>query len=959
MSSPARQVGTRRLPPLPLNRRVQSPYQPYRSTSGFLNTNSPSSPYPTVGNRPQFFHSGGGNNGTNSSGNQMVVTGQSTTIGPSSSRQYLMAPSFNHHSHHHHHTLVHTDSMEGYIPPSEQPLMREQVKTYLNDNPDFVEEYVLNNINQSQLEKWTAKYLTKHDNSHHHVDHNIVNGTGDFHTKRSMRWMSPHKRDRRKVLFELTQDLQQQPHKVFVLHELAECVAALINADSYRLYLVNETEMELYEYKPGESWPDTSSSQRWSIEKGKTFAGFVAYSQSAVCTNDLAAMHTQYPEGLALKDTTIKAALGLPIFHANNNVSGFPGIYMFGAAMGVLEFHKKTNHPGFTESEEEIASNFLVWGSLAYYYAEIYQNMTRQRKLNDFIMNVTKSIFQDIISMDSVIMKIMNFAQRLVSADRASLFLVDNKSKELYARIFDVGDGQGSQVVTKDHKEIRFPIGKGVAGHVATSGEILNIPDAYLDDRFNRQVDIQTGYVTKSLLCMPIKIRGHIIGVVQMVNKKSGAFTRADEQAFETFAVYCGLALHHAKLYDKIRRSEQKHRVALEILSYHRQCSEEEFTKLINMQVPDPVPDLARYDFSPWSLDEDTKPLYVICMFKELFDLQRPGKGPLSFEERFDYHDLCRFVLTVRKNYRHVPYHNWTHAFSVAHTVYTIIKKSDINNFTFLESLALFIACLCHDLDHRGKNNSYMVNNATPLAAIYSTSTMEHHHFNQTVTILQNDGHNIFRHLTSEEYKIVLNEIRHSILATDLALFFGNKGKLKGLIEKKQFSWEDQSHRNFIKSITMTACDLSASSKPWSIQQQTVKVIFDEFYQQGDEEKAQGQKPIPMMDRDKAHELPANQVSFIVGICLPCYELLYKLVPGSKPLYDGASKNLQNWSALVAKQRTDQEDKEKKVERKQSIAEISKALKESEDKKSESDNGKKIPLLKKSTLAVSKESVDE
>lgn len=55
----------------------------------------------------------------------------------------------------------------------------------------------------------------------------------------------------------------------------------------------------------------------------------------------------------------------------------------------------------------------------------------------------------------------------------------------------------------------------------------------------------------------------------------------------------------------------------------------------------------------------------------------------------------------------------------------------------FLQCLALFVACLCHDLDHRGKTNAFMVKSATPLAAVYSTSTMEHHHFNQTVTILQ------------------------------------------------------------------------------------------------------------------------------------------------------------------------------------------------------------------------------
>ena len=73
---------------------------------------------------------------------------------------------------------------------------------------------------------------------------------------------------------------------------------------------------------------------------------------------------------------------------------------------------------------------------------------------------------------------------------------------------------------------------------------------------------------SRSILCMPICIRGLVIGVVQMVNKKGGCsyFTKEDEESFRTFAVYCGLALHHAKLYDKIRRSEQKYKVGGETL---------------------------------------------------------------------------------------------------------------------------------------------------------------------------------------------------------------------------------------------------------------------------------------------------------------------------------------------------------------------------------------------------------
>lgn len=110
------------------------------------------------------------------------------------------------------------------------------------------------------------------------------------------------------------------------------------------------------------------------------------------------------------------------------------------------------------------------------------------------------------VSMDVLVMKIMNFAQRLVDADRASLFLVDARSKELYATIFDIGvegtesaDGiytnfnESDEIKVQTSKEIRFPVGTGIAGQVAMTGEVLNIRDAYADSRFNRTVDQLTG----------------------------------------------------------------------------------------------------------------------------------------------------------------------------------------------------------------------------------------------------------------------------------------------------------------------------------------------------------------------------------------------------------------------------------------------------------------------------------
>ena len=367
------------------------------------------------------------------------------------------------------------------------------------------------------------------------------------------------------------------------------------------------------------------------------------------------------------------------------------------------------------------------------------------------------------------------------------------------------------------------------------------------------------------------------MGVMQMVNKRHGRFTQVDEEAFETFALYCGLALHHSKLYEKIRRSETKHRVAMEVLSYHSVCNRDEVAKL-KRAVPqaEAMTLMLNFDFNQNSLNEIEKPLYAVCMFDSLF------------REHFQYahDDVVRFVLTVRKNYRRVPYHNWTHGWTVAHAIFVVLKKTSY--FTPLESLALYIACICHDLDHRGKNNAYMKSMETPLAAIYSTSVMEHHHFNQTVTILQHEGHNVLQSLSKEEYKQIFGIIKHCILATDLALFFPNKANLNNILKTNAFSWEDKKCRSLAQAILMTSCDVIANAKPWSIQTETVKLIFEEFYEQGDAEKVNGKVPIPMMDRAKAEELPQMQVGFMKGICVECYDLISQVIPETIQLRDRA-----------------------------------------------------------------------
>ena len=112
-----------------------------------------------------------------------------------------------------------------------------------------------------------------------------------------------------------------------------------------------------------------------------------------------------------------------------------------------------------------------------------------------------------------------------------------------------------------------------------------------------------------------------------------------------------------------------------------------------------------------------------------------------------------------------------------------------------IKCLGLWVGAICHDIDHRGFNNKFMIDVKSPLAGVYSSSTMENHHFSMGVAILQQEANNIFDNLNYEEYNEVLQTMKACILATDLALFFPNKSRLTDVTETDSFDWSNSEHR--------------------------------------------------------------------------------------------------------------------------------------------------------------------
>lgn len=138
---------------------------------------------------------------------------------------------------------------------------------------------------------------------------------------------------------------------------------------------------------------------------------------------------------------------------------------------------------------------------------------------------------------DQILDAITTKVKLVIGADRASIFIVDSVRQVLHSRIAQGADGE--------RIEIKFALGKGIAGRVANTGEPLNIPDAYASPDFNPAIDRETGYRTRTILCMPVFDRKrNVLAVVQMLNKAGdGAFTQADETTFREFIEPLGVIL--------------------------------------------------------------------------------------------------------------------------------------------------------------------------------------------------------------------------------------------------------------------------------------------------------------------------------------------------------------------------------------------------------------------------------
>ncbi len=161
------------------------------------------------------------------------------------------------------------------------------------------------------------------------------------------------------------------------------------------------------------------------------------------------------------------------------------------------------------------------------------------------ILEVTRKLAAP-FDLDTMLTEVVNASREVLSADRGTVFLYDEAADELVVRV-------GTDL---DH--IRIPADKGIVGESAQSRQLINVPDCYADDRFNRAIDKQTGYKSRCMLTIPlIGYEESLIGVLQILNKNSGVFDDQDEYVGQALAAQAAVVIHRAKITEAIIASER------------------------------------------------------------------------------------------------------------------------------------------------------------------------------------------------------------------------------------------------------------------------------------------------------------------------------------------------------------------------------------------------------------------
>ncbi|XP_019727595.1 rod cGMP-specific 3',5'-cyclic phosphodiesterase subunit beta [Hippocampus comes] len=809
-------------------------------------------------------------------------------------------------------------------------VQKEDVEKFLKGNPTFTKEYFAKKMTQSDISKLSG----------------LPEKQVDFSQFQELSQV-----EESRIMYDLITDMQENINMEKVVFKILKRISALIHADRCSLFMyrqrngIGELATRLFgvntQSELDECVVPPDSEIVYPLDLG--IVGHVAQTKKTVNVKDV--KENQYFSSFVdeLTDYKTRNVLAAPILNGKDLVA-------------VIIALNKTTGPHFTNEDEDLFLKYLKIATLnlkIYHLSYLHNCETRKGQL---LLWSANKVFEELTDIERQFHKALYTVRAYLNCDRYSVGLLDMTKEKEFFDVWPVLMGEQppySGPLTPDGREIHFykvidyilhgkedikvipnppadhwALSSGLPTYVAESGFICNIMNAGADETFDFQTEAldSSGWTIKNVLSLPIvNKKEEIVGVATFYNRKDGKpFDDHDEQLMEALTQFLGWSALNTDTYDKMNKLENRKDIAQDMVLYHVKCRDDEIQNILNTQ--------ELYDCEPWECEEEElqnilkKDLPPLIKKFEIYEFRFSDFNCTEMElvkcgiqmyyevgvvKKFQIPQevLVRFMYSVSKGYRRITYHNWRHGFNVGQTMFTLLTTGLLKRYyTDLEVMAMITAGFLHDIDHRGTNNLYQVKSGNPLAKLHGSSVLERHHLEFGKFLLSDESLNIYQNLNRRQMDHVVHLTDIAIIATDLALYFKKRTMFQKIVDlshtyEDEKKWVDfmsleTTRKEIVMAMMMTACDLSAITKPWEVQSKVALSVAAEFWEQGDLERTVlEQQPIPMMDRNKAAELPKLQCGFIDFVCTFVYKEFSRFHPQIQPMLDGILNNRKEWNA--------------------------------------------------------------
>ncbi|KAH0785083.1 3'5'-cyclic nucleotide phosphodiesterase family protein [Histomonas meleagridis] len=541
--------------------------------------------------------------------------------------------------------------------------------------------------------------------------------------------------------------------------------------------------------------------------------------------------------------------------------------------IGVIQLLNKLDGKPYSKLDIGFAK---IYSQLSALILANYRNFTKLKKRTIQFHSLISDFHDNNIREE--MKKIINLVQVSTNSEGSTLYLVDNILNVITTYVIN-----GPKIPST------FPIPNSIAGHSIEIKKPILTNNPYREKVFNQSGDLNNGYKTKSLIAVPIFNTNNDdepLAVLELVNKKvNNEYNQEDLKIAEKFAAFIGLRLENRKQKMIIEHGKAE----VEMAKWIGEIERKSYIIPERLQI-EPAKQNEILSINFFCVDWNGIGLFKVAFF---------AFNSFGLLEKYQIHNELFFVFlyTLKSYYNDVPYHNWIHAIDVLqYVVYQIhIAKLD-SILTSNELLAICTAAICHDTNHSGLNNPYNQRAETPLGILYKDiSVMEMHHCAMTIQILSQSNCNIFHAIPENDSIKIWHWIIQLILATDMAHHFKLLKNANDIMDQGPINLSNEMHRMMVMTMLIKIADISNVSRPFEIADRWCDILSEEFWRQGDLEKAHGWGVSSKLnDRDNVDK-PNGQIGFYTFVCLPLYTAVARMLPELQVNADSVSANLEVW----------------------------------------------------------------